>query len=267
MKNNTFSFIAFLLFGLLSFAAAQDKTEIANKLANPVSPMITLPLQFNFDRGYLGTSGLDSNQWTLNVQPVVPFSLNDNWNLISRTIVPLVRTDNIPSGSGIQMDIGDIVQTLFFSPKEPTSDGWILGVGPVMFVPSGSKFSSKSWGTGAAVVALKQHKGMTYGIHMNHIESFAGSIDISNTLIQPFFTYATDDAVSYALALDATYNWQNPTSERWTLPLIGVVSKVFTIGSQPVSIGAGLKYYLQSPPNAAKGFGVRFSMTFIFPKK
>jgi hypothetical protein len=246
---------------------AQDNTELAKKLANPVAPMITLPLQFNYDRGYLGTNGNESNQWVLNVQPVIPFSLNDEWNLISRTVVPLVRTDNIPFGSGVQSAMGDIVQTLFFSPKYPTESGWVLGAGPVFLLPSGSKFSTKSWGTGAAFVALKQENKITYGMHLNHVKSFAGSTNVSSTLIQPFFTYTTNNAVSYALASDTTYNWESPSSERLTVPLIATVSKVFTIGTQNISLGAGLKYYIESPSNGPQGLGARFFMTFMFPKK
>jgi hypothetical protein len=251
--------------GLGAMLHAQDNTSLAKKLANPVSPMMTFPLQFNYDRGFSGTSGNESNQWLLNVQPIVPFSLNDEWNLVSRTVAPLVRTDNIPFGSGVHSAAGDIVQTLFFLPKYPTQSGWILGAGPVFLLPSGSELSTKSWGGGAAVIALKQENEITYGIHVNHVESFAGSTDVSNTLLQPFFTYTTSNAVSYSIASDTTYNWESPSSDRFTVPLIAMVSKVFSVGKQSISLGIGAKYYLQSPNNGPEGFGARFMMTFLFP--
>jgi hypothetical protein len=253
--------------GLGAMLHAQDNTELAKKLANPVEPMSTLPFQFNYDRGFLGTSGNESNQWLLNIQPVIPFSLNDEWNLISRTVVPLVRTDNIPLGAGTQLGVGDIVQTFFFSPKFPTESGWVWGAGPVFLLPSDSKFSTKSWGAGAAFVALKQQKQITYGIHVNHVQSFTGNTDVSSTFIQPFFTYTNENAVSYSLASETTYNWEASSSERFTIPLIATVSKVFTIGTQSISLGGGVKYYLESPSGGPKGFGLRIFTTFMFPKK
>jgi hypothetical protein len=252
--------------GIFVMLHGQENAVLAKKLANPVSPMTTVPLQFNYDRGYFDTSGNESNQWLLNIQPIVPFSLNEEWNLISRTVAPLVRTDNVPLDSGVHYATGDIVQTLFFSPKYPTQSGWVWGVGPVFLVPSGSDISTKSWGGGAAVVALKQENRLTYGVHINHVQSFAGSVDVSTTLLQPFFTYTTDDAISYSIASDTTYNWEAPASQRVSAPVIALVSKVFSVGSQKISLGAGVKYYLESPDNGPEGFGARFVMTFLFSK-
>jgi hypothetical protein len=99
--------------------------QLAKELANPIANLISLPMQLNYDRGFANTSGNDSNKWTLNVQPVIPISINDEWNVISRTITPLIRTDNNPLGSGITYGVGDIVQSLFFSPSQIGEHGWI----------------------------------------------------------------------------------------------------------------------------------------------
>jgi len=87
----------------------------------------------------------DRNRWILNIQPIVPISIGEEWNLLSRTIVPIIRTDNYPSGSGIDGGIGDIVQSALFSPKAPTVSGWIWGSGPIFLIPSGSDISKKKW--------------------------------------------------------------------------------------------------------------------------
>jgi hypothetical protein len=115
--------------------AAESKADLALQLSNPVAALISVPLQLNYDQDI----GLDDagDRWLLNVQPVVPFDLSEDWNLISRTILPVVRQEDIFPGSGTQTGTGDVVQSLFFSPASPTASGWILGAGPVFLLPTG----------------------------------------------------------------------------------------------------------------------------------
>ena len=244
----------------------KSKEEMAKQLANPVAALISLPMQLNYDRGFANTSGNDSNKWILNVQPVVPFSLNDDWNVISRTIVPIVRTDNLPLGSGINGGVGDIVQSVFFSPKAPTDNGWIWGVGPVFLIPSGSDVSVDTWGAGPTAVALKQDGPLTYGVLANHIWSTGGDYDISNTFVQPFLTYTTPGAMSATLMTETTYNWEASDGNEWSVPIFLMVTQVGKIGDQLISYGGGVKYYAQSPDGGPEGWGARFVFTMMFPK-
>ncbi len=95
--------------------AEPDAAELAKELANPVSSLVSVPLQVNVDDNI---GALDEgSRVAFVVQPVIPFSLNEDWNLISRTIVPLIRQHDIFPGSGSQSGTSAIpIQSLFFSP-------------------------------------------------------------------------------------------------------------------------------------------------------
>lgn len=246
-------------------AQAQSEEELAKQLANPISSLISVPLQANFDPDV----GADKagRRFTLNVQPVIPISINRDWNMISRTILPIIDQNNVVPGAGDQTGIGDITQSLFFSPKE-SRNGITWGVGPVFLLPSGSEdlLSSKKWGIGPTGVILKQDGPWTYGMLANHIWSVAGNDDrrdISSTFLQPFLSHTTKDSWTYTLNLESTYDWKEKDS---TVPVNGTVSKLTRFGNQRVSLSAGLRYYIKSPDEGPKGWGVRFGITFLFPR-
>ncbi len=248
---------------LAAFAQSSGSAELAKQLSNPVASLISVPIQLNYDENI----GLDDSgsRWTMNVQPVIPFSLGDNWNLISRTIIPLVSTDGIPSGSGSEFGLGDTVQSFFFSPKAPTAGGWILGGGPVLLLPTSTddRFGAGEWGVGVTALALRQVGGWTYGALANHIVDVDGDVDINATFVQPFVSYTTPDAWTFSLNTESTYDWE---SEQWSVPINANVSKLVNIGNQPVSIGAGVRYWADGPESGPEGWGFRLNATLLFPK-
>ncbi len=237
--------------------------DLAQQLANPISSLISVPIQSNYDDGY-GPNG-EGSVWRTNIQPVVPFSLNNDWNLISRTIIPVIVQDDFPSGFN-KSGLGDVVQSLFFSPKKPIND-WIVGIGPVFLLPTAtdSALGGEKWGAGPTVIALKQSGPWTTGFLANHIASFGGDgsrSDINATFLQPFVSYITPAKTTISLNLESTYDWR---SDQWSVPVNLNVSQLLTIGEQPISIGAGVRYWAESPTNGPEDWGFRLQLTFLFP--
>lgn len=246
-------------------AGATSDEELAKKLANPVAALISVPFQLNYDQDIGAARGGERLQ--LNIQPVLPVDLNPEWNLISRTILPVVWQDEIYTGAGSQSGIGDVLQSVFFSPKAPTAGGWIWGVGPVFLLPTGSEdlLSVKKWGAGPTGVALRQDGPWTYGLLANHIWSFAGSgkQDVNATFLQPFVSYTTPTAWSFALNTESTYDWEH---KQWAVPINAIVSKVTKVGDQLVSFGGGVRYWADGPQGGPHGWGLRLSVTLLFPR-
>ncbi|WMI68336.1 hypothetical protein [Mangrovimonas sp. YM274] len=236
--------------------------DLAKQLANPVANLISVPFQNNFEFNVGPNEGF---RYNLNIQPVLPFTLNEDWNLISRTIVPFITQNDVFYDGSCANGVGDIAQSFFFSPKAPTKGGLIWGAGPIFLLNTAMEdaFGANTWAVGPSAVALKLNGQLTYGALANHMWSYAGKgEDISATFLQPFFTYATPNGASYTIASENTQSWLNDKFGGF----IGVYyAKVVQISKQTVQLGGGPKvYYGNNPLNPE--FGFRANVILLFPK-
>src|SRR5262249_23403834 len=172
-------------------AGPGDDAELAKKLSNPISDLVSVPFQFNWEQN---VGPKDQTRFILNVQPVMPFTLTPKMNLITRVIVPFVSQPPLADGGVPAAGVGDILASFFFSPKTGSTFTW--GVGPVISLPSTAEptLGTEKWSAGPTFVALKQAGPWTVGALWNQVWSFAGNTDradVNQMFVQPFLAYTT----------------------------------------------------------------------------
>ena len=320
MKRTLTALAACCLMGLLihsPFAGAQDAQDtqdapaaadtaaLAKAAQNPLSSMISLPIQYNLNLGaeryYLDDhslfkralarrfldneqgpdgvlrlrglakgwlSGLekeDRTQQVINIQPVLPVSLG-KLNLINRFIIPLI--DQPLGEDDHEFGLGDIQYSMFLSPAQPGRVIW--GVGPAISVPTATDdaLGTGKWSAGPGVVALAMPGKWVVGALANNIWSFAGDSDrpeVNAMLIQPFINRNFKNGWYATTSPVITANWKADSDERWTVPVGAGFGKIFKVGDQAMNAQVGAYYNVEKPDGAAD-WNLRFQLQFMFPK-
>ena len=257
-----------VIFSLSAFTAlAQETTsaeELAKKLANPVASLISLPFQNNSDFG-IGEEGGSRN--TLNIQPVIPFKLNEKLNLITRWVFPVITQYSITAPGEKQSGTADAVLSAFLSPAEPAG-GVIYGVGPVFLAPVASEelFATEQFGAGPTAVALTQKNGWTVGALVNQIWKISGDDDkpeVNQFYALPFVNYNWKSGAGIGANSDFTYQWDNEVS---TAFINITASGITKFEKQTVQFSIGPRIQVSGPDNNRADFGIRSAIVFLFPR-
>lgn len=252
---------------LVGVSAAQPASEedLAKETQNPVSDLISVPFESNFN---FGVGPNDDLQYILYVQPVVPFRLSKDWNLITRTIIPLIDQPELGPGVGDVFGLGDIQLSQFLSPAK--SGALIWGIGPIFQFPTATDdaLGSDKWSAGPTAAALTIRGPWVAGAVVNHLWSFAGDddrADVNQTLIQPIVNYNLPGGWFLSSVPYITANWEKDGDDRWTVPIGIGVGKVHRFGTQPVSLQLTPYYNVVRPDDAAE-WTLRFRINLLFPK-
>jgi hypothetical protein len=244
-------------------ALADAESDLSKQTQNPVANLTSIPFQFNFySGGGLGTQTFSN----VNLQPVMPLSVSDKWNVIARTIIPFL---SIPGSSGDRAyGIGDIQEQIFFTPAKSGSLIW--GIGPMLSIPTATNEAVATGQTalGPTAVALKMSGHWVYGALANNIWRIAGydqGDGINQFLIQPFINYNFGRGWALSTAPAITANWNAPEDEQWTVPIGMGISKVDRIGSRPVSLALQYYHLAERPADGADTMW-RLLISFLYPK-
>jgi hypothetical protein len=238
---------------------------LLQKLANPLAALASFAIIGDFDY-HVGPLE-EGHRSTWNLKPTIPLHLGDEWNVISRTNLPVIYQEDIAPGSGAQAGVGDLVEALYLAAVQPGRRGWIWGAGPLIRMPTGSDplLTAGKWAVGPSVAAVKQQDDFTFGLIAGQLWSVAGSdqrSDISVCTLEPFVTYRAEGLWNLSLHMPCSYDFH---ARQWTIPATLTVEKLVSYQRYPVTISFGLRYWADAPDNAPHDLAFQFGLTVVFP--
>jgi hypothetical protein len=242
--------------------AGGESTEALRDAAqNPIANLISVPFQNNTN---FSVGPYHQTQNVLNIQPVVPFHLTDDWNLITRWITPIVYQPRVSPQDGPEFGLGNIQPAFYLSPAKPGAIIWGVGVQTWLPTATDKTLGVNKWGAGPAAVALTIQDPWVYGVLINNVWAGTSGQRVNQMLIQPFVNYNLPDGWYLTSSPIITANWLAPESDRWLVPLGGGFGRLFKIGKLPVNTQVQAFYDVARPTGAAS-WTLRFQLQFLFP--
>jgi hypothetical protein len=243
--------------------------DLAKAVQNPVASLISVPLQ-NFTDFNIGPFDRDRNT-VIQFQPVVPFQLSENWNLITRTIGALVYQPTISQPQQGTFGFGDLNPSFFLSPAKAGKIIW--GAGPTFLLPTASDdvLGTGKFSMGPAVVALVQPGKWTLGLLVNNLWSVAGSSsqpDVNSMTLQYFINYNLKKGYYLTASPINSANWNAPSGNVWLVPFGGGIGRIMRLGFQPVNVSVQVYGYVKRPDVLpSPTWQLKFQIAFLYPKR
>ena len=246
-------------------APAASTEDLQKATQNPVASLVSVPIQNNNN---FNIGPFDRTQDVINIQPVIPARISDNWMLITRVIQPILWQPDPSQNTGGEFGLGDMNPTFFLSPARPGKLIW--GVGPAFLIPTAtnSVLGQGKFGIGPSVVALLQPGKWTIGALVNNVWSVAGDsdrLDVNQMTLQYFINYNLRKGWFLSMSPIITANWEVDSPNRWTVPFGGGIGRIMRLGPQPVNLS--LQFYGNPVrPSGTSPWGMRMQIAFLYPK-
>jgi len=240
--------------------SAMTDQALAKSVHNPFEDFVKLPIESDteFEVGPHHKAG-DS----LNIAPLVPFSLNGDWDLIAE---PSLTVTYLPSPHE-QTGLEDLQTSFFLTPAKERI--WIWGVGPIFQFPtaSSSELGTGRWSAGPTAALIYSEGPWFNGILAYQLMSFAGNRErgsVNQTFLEPDVSYNFESGWYIQCEPSITYDWTAEVANAWTIPMGADIGRAFKMGSQNLSLQVGA-YDLLKRPDDAPQWILRVSVTFLFP--
>lgn len=250
---------------VMASARAQDVDLWSTRSENPLSNLPSLSFNHVFS-AHLGRFRRPQN--ITNIQPNVPISLSDQYNVVVRVNAPLVdqpvgRTDRVYA-------LSDSTIQALFTRKNPGSLAWGFGPAVALATRTDDSVGFGLPGAGVAFSVVKSEGRWLFGINANHVWSIGeahtsvNQVEYSLTTFQPFANYAIGDGWAINFSSAMTANWLADRGQQFRLPLSLLLKKTFVVQRQPMSLGIGATYVPVRPDNAAE-WQLRAQYSLLFP--
>jgi hypothetical protein len=267
-------------------------SDVNKALTNPVSDIWSITFQQNnfvlkhqlpddLADAVVGDTK-DGSDWNSNLlfQPVLPVGISEDWNLITRPVIPLFVSQphpNLNVGSGDFLDIdrvtafGDITLMQLVSPTPKLVGHWLLGAGPTWIFPSGgSDFTGfGKYQVGPAAIAGYLSEKWIAGALVQNWWSFAGDGDRASTNsmnLQPFFSYFLPEGWSAGYSGNVLADWKANDGDVWTVPIGASIAKVVKLGKLPVRLALAGQYMPIHPDQFGQKWNIQVTVAPVLPK-
>ena len=224
-------------------AAAESDMDLAKQLQNPVGDLISFPIQTNLNFGHGPHRG---TQDVVNLQPVIPFHINEDWNIITRTILPMVWNPSLSPLPTVPAGTAPASFTAFLSLTHDIN-GWLWGAGPVVQVPTitSATLGSNVWGAGPSAVAVWSAARGSPACWSTTSGRSAARPELrapATAAFSPIPSRPRSSTTGGILVLAEHYRQLAVSRDKWTVPVGGGFGRIFRIGVFPVDLSISTYY-------------------------